>query len=167
MSAIRVVQDLLLLRRPITVSVQVPVSLASHHLGAALSQDIVLSGTFQLTRYYRGHLNQNQIKLLGPITTGNRQFCFLVEGTLSAQNAETLFDGKMYLTDGNGYQLVLAALTIFVFLAVVVRWGAILIAPIFWIFIYGMTQWHFQHYDQEITQLLTIVPQKIGSEPQF
>lgn len=148
------IQSFLRLFRQVTLKAPVPISVARSHLDGALSETITLSGQFQYTRRYKGYLRHDRLSLRGPITTTNRQFCFLVSGDLRERGSETVLDGKMYLTDGNFYQLLGSAATIFIFLAIAARWGTLVITPVFLVFIYGMTQWHFQHYASEITQLL-------------
>lgn len=149
------VQSFLRLSRQVMLKAPVPISVARSNLEGALSEAITLSGQFQYTRCYKGHLRHDRLRLRGPIAAMGRQFCFLVDGDLREQGSDTVLNGKIYLTDGNFYQLVGAAATIFIFLAIAASWGTLVITPIFLAFIYGMTQWHFQHYASEITRLLT------------
>ncbi|NJN73268.1 MAG: hypothetical protein HC799_10925 [Limnothrix sp. RL_2_0] len=119
----------------------------------ALSQSIILSGKYQVTRRYWGKFEHDQIQFHGPRAT--KQFCFVVTGKLAKKDSNTVFIGQMYLSNGDRYQLFAAVVIICSFLAVLLRWGAIFISPIFIAFIYAMTQWHFQFYVKEITQVLT------------
>ncbi|MGB3614046.1 MAG: hypothetical protein WBA10_09650, partial [Elainellaceae cyanobacterium] len=66
------------------------------------------------TRHYEGYLRNNRLRLRGPITRTGRQFCFLLDGDLEERGPETELDGKIYLTDGNFYQILGAAVTIFI-----------------------------------------------------
>ncbi|NES19271.1 MAG: hypothetical protein F6K41_10160 [Symploca sp. SIO3E6] len=150
---LQAIQNFLLLRRQITVKVEIPITSAKINLVTALSQEIVLTGEFQLTRRYWGHLSENHLTFYGP--RANRQFCFLVKGNLSDEGSQTWLNGKMHLRTGDFYQLFCAVVTIFVLLLFMFRWSGMIFLPVFLGFIYGMVQWHFQWYAEEITQLLT------------
>ena len=160
---IRAIQDFLLLRRQIVVEAKLPISAVRNYLTAALSGQIVLSGKLHLTRYYQGNLSQNRLRLSGPKDIGNRQFCFLVEGSLSDRGVQTFFDGKMYLSNRDFYRLLCALAVLFGILVVTVRLAVVIAMPVFAVFIYGMVQWHFQHYAREIRQLLVAL--MAGEEP--
>ncbi|NEP11571.1 MAG: hypothetical protein F6K14_15440 [Symploca sp. SIO2C1] len=147
------IQNFLLLRRQVTVKVEISIALAKSNLATALSQEIVLTGEFQLTRRYWGYLRDNHLTLYGP--KANRQFCFLVKGNLGDAGSQTLLNGKMHLKSGDFYQLCCTVVTIFVVLLFMFRWSGIILMPVFVGFIYGMVQWHFQWFAKEITQLLT------------
>ncbi|NER99093.1 MAG: hypothetical protein F6J86_35610, partial [Symploca sp. SIO1B1] len=56
---LQAIKNLLLLRRLFTVKVEIPIASARINLAKALSQEIVLTGEFQLTRRYWGHLSDN------------------------------------------------------------------------------------------------------------
>lgn len=159
---VQTIQNFLLLRRQVTVKVQIPIALARSNLATALSKEIALSGKFQLTRRYWGHLSKNHLKFRGP--KANRQFCFLIEGDLSDGGSEALFKGKMSLSNEDVYQLLSAVVVLFGILVVMLQWGAMIAIPVFLGFIYMMVQWHFQFYAQEITQLLADL--MAGKEPQ-
>jgi len=147
------IKNFLLLRRQVTVKVEIPIASAKINLTTALSQEIVLTGEFQLTRRYWGNLSENHLTFYGP--RANRQFCFLVKGNLSDEGSQTRLNGKMYLRTGDFYQLCFAVVTIFVLLLLMFRWNGMIFLPVFVGFIYGMVQWHFQWYAEEISQLLT------------
>ena len=150
---LQAIQNFLLLRRLITVKIEIPIASARINLETALSQEIVLTGEFQLTRRYWGHLSDNHLTFHGP--RANRQFCFLVKGDLRDEGSQTRLNAKMHLKTGNFYQLCRAVVTIFVLLLFMFRWNGMIFLPFFVGFIYGMVQWHFQWYAEEITQLLT------------
>lgn len=147
------IQRFLLLYRPIKINIQLPLDTVSRNVSEALSRSIMLSGKHQVSRRYWGKFEQDQIQFHGP--RANKQCCFAVTGKLAQNNSNTVFTGQMYLSKGDHYQLFAAVVIICSFLAVLLRWGAIFISPIFIGFIYGMTQWHFQFYIKEITQILT------------
>lgn len=161
-SIIQSIQAGLGLRRRATVTVPLPMAQARHRLTTALAQEIVLTGRFQVTRRYWGHLSQNHLTLHGP--RAHKQFGFLTQGELHDGPLGPVFDNRGPQTELtlqidlralDFYQLLLAAGIILGFLVVTLKWGGLMVAPIFWGFLYGMTQWHFQHYGQEIVQLLT------------
>ena len=109
---IQAIQNFLLLRRQVSVKVEIPIASAKSNLATALSQEVVFTGEFQLTRRYWGYLSDNRLTLYGP--RGNRQFCFFVKGNLSEEGSQTLLNGKMHLKSGDFYQLCCAE---------VGRWG--------------------------------------------
>jgi len=150
---IQTIQRFLLLFRPIKIDVQLPLDTVSSNVSQALSRSIILSGKHQVTRRYWGKLEHDQIQFHGPRAT--KQCCFVVTGKLAQNNSNTVFIGQMYLSNGDRYQLFAAVVILCSFLAIALRWGAIFISPIFISFIYAMTQWHFQVYVKEITQILT------------
>ncbi|MGB2926597.1 MAG: hypothetical protein WBB82_14960 [Limnothrix sp.] len=160
------IQDILLLRRQIKINAQIPLDTAKNNLTTALSQDITLSGKFQLTRHYSGHLRDNDLYFYGP--RANRQFCFQTKSELIAENNTTTLIAKINLTNSDFYQLLSAVILLLIALAVMLRWGFIFVLPIFVTFLYGMAQWHFQFYTKEITQLLTdiVLGKELNSKPE-
>lgn len=152
-SSLPAIQAFLRLRRPIKVTTPLPIALVRSQLETALSQEIVLKGSFQLTRRYWGNLSSDRLMFYGP--RANRQFCFLTRGKLTHNSAQTRLDGQMHLRSQDFYQLVSAVVVVAVLLPVMFRWVGLIFLAIFLGFLYGMVQWHFQHYAREITQLLT------------
>lgn len=147
------IQSALRFHRYLTITVPLPLIAVRQNLRQALSGEIVLRGQWQLTRRYWGHISQDQLTLHGP--RANRQFCFLVQGKLRPQGRQTQFEGRMHLRALDFYQLLLPVGFLLIGLPVMFRQASVVFLPLFLGFMYGMVQWHFEHYQGEITRLLT------------
>lgn len=136
--------------------VRVPLDLAQvrKSLSSALAEDIILSGTWQLTRRYWGHLSHDHLTLHGP--RANRQFCFLTRGNLRPGDTpeQTRIDLEITLGQGSEMQLLGAIAVVSVMFPIILRWFGVFLLPLVLAFLYGMTQWHFAHYTAEIRKLV-------------
>jgi hypothetical protein len=150
---IRAWQDGLGLRRRLTVTVSLPADQVRHHLKAALSKPITLTGRFHMTRHYWGQVSNNHLTLHGP--RAHQQLCFFTQGALRDGGTQTELALQIHLRDLDFYQLAMAVGVLFTLLMLLMQGWGVAVFPLFSGFLYGMTQWHFSHYAQEITQLLT------------
>ena len=142
------------LKRRVTITAPVPMMQASQNLKAALAEDIMLSGSWQLTRRYWGHFSYPDLTLHGP--RANRQFCFLTQGQLQrgSDREQTTLDISITLGQASEAQLLWLLVMLPILLGVVLRWFGLFLLPLFLGFFYSMTQWHFSHYTTEIRMLL-------------
>ena len=146
------IQNFLNLRRAGVLTVNVPLQQARIHLRESLSQEIMLSGNFRVTRWYWGTLSNDSLVLHGP--RAHRQFCFVTRGKLIKQAQQTHLEVDIRLSRKDSYSLLLAIAILIGFLLLQFHIAGLVFAPFFLTFIYGMTQLHFQYYSHEIKQLL-------------
>lgn len=150
---IRAIQNALKLWRTIEITVPISLAIAQQNIRAGLESDIILSGKFKVRRYYWGNADFSQVRFVGP--KARKQFCFCTHGQLMGNQHETRFLGTMRLRNFDFYQVICAALLLITVLTLSMKSAAI--APIMALvgFLYGMTQWHFEVYQREITHILT------------
>ncbi len=151
----RKIQTVLRFHRQGTLIVDFPLEKVRHRLKKSLSQEIVLGGNFQSPRHYWGSVTQNEVILYGPRPT-HRNFCFCTQGRLkqNSQANQTHLDFHIYLNAADFYSLLVLVGIAILALLLVFRWRGIIFMPLFIGFYYTMTQFHFIHFTQEITQLL-------------
>lgn len=157
------IQNALRLRRRLTVTVPLSLMEVRQNLKQGLAGEIVLQGQWQLARRYWGSVSHDRLTLYGP--RANRQFCFWVQGELKSRQRQTQFEGRMYLRAQDFYQLLLPLGFLLIGLPAMFRQASVLFLPLFLGFMYGMVQWHFEHYQGEIKRLLTdMMTQAEGTE---
>ena len=156
------IQNALKLRRTIEITVPISLAIAQQNIREGLYDDIVLSSKFKVRRRYWGSADLNQVRFFGP--KARKQFCFRTQGKLTGNQDETKLVATMRLCTFDFYQLLFAALVFSIILAIGMQEAAIFPLLAFFLFLYGMTQWHFEVYQRDIKCILTCL---LKTEPLY
>lgn len=141
-------------RRSLTIPV--PMKQAQQRLKIKFTKDIILKARQwkEPNRYYRGHLTQNQLILIGPRLYF--LFMFRTHGRLISHRDLIVVQLQIQLNHQYIFILALASIAIFliVFLLPIFGWGGLQLIPFYLGFFYVMVQWYLQYYSSEICEFL-------------
>lgn len=138
--------------RRLSIETDIPMDTARHRLEQCLTEDIFLTGLLQSKRRYWGSLDGQTLTLHGP--NANKQFRFLTKGHLTEVQSQTILNVHILLSKQDIFSLSFVVIFLLVSVPLMFRTLSIFLLPALLLFIYGMLQWHFQVYKQEIYQLL-------------
>lgn len=142
--------------RCMTLTIPVPIMQAQQRLKIIFAQDIILKRRQRTvpTRYYRGHLTQNQLVLIGPRL--NSLFLFRTHGRLISQGDHIALQLLIQLNHQYTYILVPVSIAAFLiaFILPIFEWRGLEIIPLYLGSFYVIVQWYLQYYSNEICELL-------------